>query len=261
MSDSSGKSRKVSAEDVKNGVFTSESSESESETEQMIESVIEKVEQQLSPAPEDPKKPSDEKTTEEESSSVLQPPSLPETDDEGKTAEKESPTSPTLPGASLPTSPILSRVSPPTSPTLPGASLPPPSESSTPSKEAENVENRQPSQSIPSEAIVTNVKERYPAGHDIRNRLEFSRETAKDTNFFKFQIREMDMDVSPALSHKISRIPILSAYVKKTIDDYKNNSIRGDVSFKIRYLRKKYLFLEKRRFYRQDGSYPHFGGR
>ena len=86
----------------------------------------------------------------------------------------------------------------------------------------------------------------YPAVNDIRNQLKFSRDFAKDTNFFQFKIREMDRDVGRSLSQKIGRIPILSGYTKETIDNYKKNSTRGDVSFKIRYLCKILnLFLEK----------------
>ena len=238
-----GKNRKVSEEEVLKAVQLF-SSDSESETEPLDIAVFLEKTEPVSPSADctstpDPAKnpaknptetsektlpqpklllpqPSDEeKTTEEEdSSSILPPPSLPESDKEEKTAQKDS-------------SPSLPRPSPP----------PPPP--------PETVGNTQPS-SQPSGEIITNIMDLYPAVNDIRNQLKFSRDFAKDTNFFQFKIREMDRDVGRSLSQKIGRIPILSGYTKETIDNYKKNSTRGDVSFKISYLCKILnLFLEK----------------
>ena len=258
-----GKNRKVSEEEVLKAVQLF-SSDSESETEPLDIAVFLEKTEPVSPSADctstpDPAKnpaknptetsektlpqpklllpqPSDEeKTTEEEdSSSILPPPSLPESDKEGKTPQKDS--SPTLPRPLPPESVEKEKTAQKdSSPSLPRPSPPPP----------ETVGNTQPS-SQPSGEIITNIMDLYPAVNDIRNQLKFSRDFAKDTNFFQFKIREMDRDVGRSLSQKIGRIPILSGYTKETIDNYKKNSTRGDVSFKIRYLCKILnLFLEK----------------
>lgn len=68
--------------------------------------------------------------------------------------------------------------------------------------------------------------------NDVRNRLEFSETIVRNTSFFDFKSRKQDEDIGASLGCEISRIPLLTTYVIQTINEYKGNYTKGDVSFK-----------------------------
>ena len=90
---------------------------------------------------------------------------------------------------------------------------------------------------------VTNIPEKYSVENDVRNKMQFSATIVSNTSFFEFQIRKDDKDLGDSLVCKISRIPLLTSYVKRTIEDFKRNYTRGDVSFKTRFFFKYSIYI------------------
>ena len=90
---------------------------------------------------------------------------------------------------------------------------------------------------------VTNIPEKYSIENDVRNKMQFSATIVSNTSFFEFQIRKDDKDLGDSLVCKISRIPLLTSYVKRTIEDFKRNYTRGDVSFKTRFFFKYSIYI------------------